>query len=103
MAEKAPSTGSAIASCQAFCVAAHSSAGSPEPEEEHHHHAAPAPQVAQPPGRHRTQAEHQEGAGAIGHQVFPAREAELDGDAGHRGGEDQQEHVVQRMAQVEQE
>jgi hypothetical protein len=78
-------------------------ARSTEPEEKHHHHAAPAPQVAQPPGRHRTEAEQQEGAGAIRHQVFPSRKTELDGDAGHRGGEDQQEHVVQCMAQVQQE
>ena len=65
--------------------------------------APPAPQVAQPSGRQRAQAEQHERADAVGHQVFPAREAEVGGDGADRGGEDQQEHVVDRMGDVEQE
>ena len=51
----------------------------------------------------RELAEQQEGTGAVRHQVFPVFEAEVCRHAGHRRGEDQQEHVVQRVAQVEQE
>ena len=41
-------------------------------------------------------------AGLLKGQVFPAREAEVGRDGGHRGGEDQQEQVIQRMADIEQ-
>ena len=76
--------------------------GESHAEEEHRHHLAPAPEVAQPAGGQRAQAEQQEGADAIGHQVFPACEAEVACDRRDRGGEDQQEQVVQRVGEVEQ-
>jgi hypothetical protein len=72
-------------------------------EEEHDHHRAATPQVAEPARRQRTEPEHHEGAGAEGHQVFPAREAEVVRDRRDGGREDEQEHVVHRMGHVEQE
>ena len=71
-------------------------------EEEDQHHPSAAPVVAQPSRGQRSQAEQREGADAIGHQVLPARNAEIGGDGADRGREDQQEHVVERMRDVEQ-
>ena len=42
-----------------------------------------------------------EGADGVGHEVLP-RHAPLGGDRGDRGGEDQEEEVVQRMTDVQQ-
>jgi hypothetical protein len=75
--------------------------GRSDPEEEDDHHRAAAPEVTEPAGGQRSEAEHHERADAERHQVFPAREAELGGDAGHRRGEDQQEHVVHRVGHVQ--
>ncbi len=71
-------------------------------EEEDQHHRPAAPQVAQPARRNGAQAEQQERRGAVGHQLLPRREAEVRGDHRNRGGEDQQEHVVDRVRDVEQ-
>ena len=70
-------------------------------EEDDHHH-PPAPQVAEPPGRQRADAEQEERADAVRHQRFPAREPEVRGDGGYRRREDQEEHVVERVSDVEQ-
>ena len=71
-------------------------------EVEHQHHRAPAPQIAQAPGGQRAQAEQHERAGGVGHQVFPAGEAEVRGDRAHRRREDQEHQVVDRVRDVEQ-
>ena len=41
-------------------------------EEEHQHHLAPAPMIAKPSRRQRSQSEQDERADAVRHQVFPA-------------------------------
>ncbi len=71
-------------------------------EKEYEHHPSPAPEVAQPSRGQRAQPEHRERADAVRHQVFPAREPEVRGDRRHRGREDQQEHVVDRVRHVQQ-
>ncbi len=54
--------------------------GGAHAEEEHEHHRAPAPEVAEATGRQRSQPEQEERPDAERHQVFPAREAEVDGN-----------------------
>ncbi len=71
-------------------------------EEEHEHHPAPSPEVAEAARRQRAQTEQRERAHAVGHQVLPAREAEVGGDRANGRREDQQEHVVDRVRHVEQ-
>ena len=70
-------------------------------EVEHDHHRAPAPVVAQPSRRHRAQAEQHERARRVRHQVLPAREAEVDRDRADGGREDQQDEMVDRVRDVE--
>ena len=71
-------------------------------EEEDEHHPPPSPEVAQAARRQRAQAEQHERADAVGHQRFPVGETEIGGDRRDRRREDQQEHVVDRVRDVEQ-
>jgi hypothetical protein len=75
----------------------------PHAMEEDDHHPPPPPQIPQPPGRHRPDAEHHERPHRVRHQVFPPPHPEIHRDRPHRGGKDQQEQVIQRVGDVEQE
>ena len=57
--------------------------------------------VTEAPGRQRTQAEQHERTHAVGHQRFPVGKAEFDSDRSHRGRENEQEHVVERVRNIE--
>jgi hypothetical protein len=70
-------------------------------EENDHHDAAP-PQVTESPGGQRAEAEQRKGADTIGHQIRPVRISELHGDGRDRGCKDQQEHVVDPVADIQQ-
>jgi hypothetical protein len=73
-----------------------------ESHEEDDHHAASTPDVAESPGGHGAEAEHEECAHRVGHEVGPVRIAEFGSHGGDCGGEDQQEHVIDRVAEVQQ-
>ena len=81
---------------------AHADGGHADPDEKDDHHRAASPLIAELSSRQGPHAKKEEGRDAVGHQVFPFLEAEFGGDGGHRGGEDQQEHVVEGMTQVQQ-
>jgi len=74
----------------------------PQAEEEDQHHLPPAPEIAQATGRHGPQAEQEEGPHAVRHQVFPAGKAEFRRDRADGRREDQQEQMIERMADIEQ-
>jgi len=76
--------------------------GSAHAEEKYQHHRAPAPEISQPPRRERSDAEHQEGPGGIGHEIFPAPDAEVVRDGRYRGREHQQHQVIDRVGEVQQ-
>ena len=71
-------------------------------EEEHQHHPPPSPVITELARRQRAEAEQREGPGTIGHQVFPATDAEICGNAAYRRRKDQQEKVVQCVRDIEQ-
>src|SRR6185503_7495936 len=73
-----------------------------EAEEEQQHHATASPQIAEPSRGQRAEAEQQERARAVRHEVLPAGEPEVDGDGGHGRREDQQEEMIERVRDVEQ-
>ena len=76
--------------------------GDAHAQEEDDHHRAPAPQITQAAGRQRAEAEHDERPGGVRHQIGP-HHPPVGGDGRDRGGEDQQEQMVQAVADVEEE
>ena len=70
-------------------------------EKEQHHHRAPAPLIAQLARGQGNDAEKEKRCGVVWHEVLPSREAELQSDGGHGGRENQQEHVIDRVADIE--
>ena len=70
-------------------------------EVKNEHHLAPAPVIAESPGRQRPQAEHYKRAHAVRHQIFPPGDAEIRGDRADRRRKDQQEHVIKRVRYVQ--
>ena len=71
-------------------------------EEKYEHHLATTPVVAEFAGRQRPQAEHDERTGAVRHEIFPPRQVEVGGNRADRRREDEQEHVIERMRDVQQ-
>ena len=74
--------------------------GETDAEEEHRHHVAPAPAVAQPSGRQGSGAEHDETAQRERDQLA-IRLGEIGLHAEHRGREDQHDHMIDQMADID--
>ncbi len=71
-------------------------------EEIDEHHRAPAPEISQPPRGQGPDAEHDERTGGVGHEIFPAADAEFARDRRHCGRENQQHQVIDRVGEVQQ-
>src|SRR4029453_10085880 len=69
-------------------------------EEKDPHHPAPAPEIAETARRERAEAEEHESPRGVRHEVLPEH-APLARDRRDGGGEDQQEQVVERVADVQ--
>jgi len=76
--------------------------GHADTNEKHQHHLAPSPLVAELACREGTDTKKEESGCAIRHQVFPACHAHVGGDAADGGREDQQEHMVECMREIQQ-